>query len=399
MKYTYKALRENKIVTGELESEDEDKVAAYLASQDFIVLKIKKKSPPISVSFENFLSKVSFKDVVNLTNQFAIMLGSGLTIIDSLDILRRQAKKPTLLKLINQIEKDVKSGASLSSSLKKRRDLFSDLYIALVRAGEASGKLDEILMLLSKNLERQRTFRSKIKNAMIYPAIILVAMFIVIFIMISFVLPNLLKIFDDFDAKLPLSTRILIKISDFAQAYWWLILFGLIGLVIGLKKYYKSKVGRHSIDNFTLRIPVISNVIKVAALVDSTRTMSILIGSGVSILETIDIISETTSNIVYQNAFRNIHDKIEKGETIAKALEDEKIFPPILVQMASVGEQTGHLDKTLDNLAKYFESESELAVKALTILIEPTILIILGVLVGFVVIAIITPIFSIGSAI
>lgn len=398
MKYNYKAIKGDVMSQGKLEADSEDKAIAYLRAKNFIILQIKAESVPLSALFSNFFSRVSFSDIVEMTRQYAIMLASGLTIVDSLDILKKQAKKPSLLKLLKEIEDDIKSGLSLSTALKKRPELFSNLYIALVKAGEASGKLDEILMKLAGNLERQRSFRSKLKAAMIYPAIVVTAMFAVMFIMISFVIPKLLTVYKDFNVKLPAPTLFLIFVSDFFQAYWYLVLIGIALLVIAVKKYYSSRIGKRTIDSLMLRIPLINRVIKIGALVDTTRTLSILIGAGVSILEALDIVAETSTNIVYQEAFMDINKKIEKGETLGRALEETGIFPPILVQMTAVGEQTGHLDDTLGHLADYFESESEIAVKALTTLIEPSILIVLGISVGFVVMAVIIPMFSLSAS-
>jgi len=381
-----------------MEAESQDKAIAYLRSSNVIILEISNKSKPVFSSLSSFTNKVSFTDVVDFTRQLSIMLNSGLTIIDSLDILKRQTKKTGYAKLIHDIDDDVRAGMTLSSALKKHPQLFANLYISLVKAGEASGKLDTILSKLSTNLEQQRTFQGKIKSAMVYPAIVIVAMGIVMFIMITFVIPKLLGIYKDFNVDLPPPTLFLIALSDFFQNFWLLVLVGIFVAGALWARYYRSKIGRRMVDRVTLRLPIINQVVKISALVDTTRTLSILIGAGVSILEALDIITETTTNVVYQEAFIKIKQAIEKGEPLGRALDEANIFPPIFVQMTSVGEQTGHLDETLGHLANYFESESEIAIKSLTTLIEPTILIVLGLGVGFVVIAVITPIFSLTSS-
>ncbi len=398
MEYSYKAIKDNKTTSGTVEAESQDKALAYLRSGGLVILDIHEHTRPISTSFSAFFSKVAFTDVVDMTRQLSIMLNSGLTIIDSLDILKRQAVKPAYLKLIESIDADVKAGSSFSNALKKYPQQFNNLYIALVKAGEASGKLDEILVKLADTLEQERTFKSKIKGAMVYPAIVITAMGGVMFVMLTFVIPKLLEVYKEFNVELPAPTVFLIFISDIFANFWYAILLGIFFAVFLFKRAYKSTSGRLVFDKLMLRLPVVSKVVKVAALVDTTRTLSILIGAGVSILDSLDIITETTSNIIYQNAFRRIRQVIEQGGSLGGALEDTKIFPPILVQMTSVGEQTGHLDETLGHLAKYFESESEIAIKAMTTLIEPAILIVLGVGVMFVVIAVITPIFSLSSS-
>ncbi len=398
MEYIYKAIKDNKPTSGTIEAESTDKAMSYLKSGGVIILELHEKSRPVTSSISSFFSKVSFTDVVDMTRQLAIMLNSGLTIIDSLDILKKQAAKPAYLKLIESIDADVKAGTSFSNALKRYPKQFNNLYISLVKAGEASGKLDEILVKLADTLEQQRTFNSKIKGAMVYPAIVVCAMLGVMFVMMTFVIPKLLEVYKEFNVKLPLPTIILITVSDIFSNYWYLILIGGGLAVFGFMKAYSSVPGKLFVDKIVLKLPIISKVIKVSALVDTTRTLSILIESGVSILESLDIITETTSNVIYQNALRKIRSAIEQGGTLGGALEEAKIFPPIFVQMTAVGEQTGHLDETLGHLAKYFESESEIAIKAMTTLIEPAILIVLGVAVMFVVIAVITPIFSLSSS-
>lgn len=398
MEYSYKAVKENKATSGTIEADTQEKAMAYLRSGGLIILELHEKSRPVAGSITSLLSRVGFGDVVDMTRQLAIMLNSGLTIIDSLDILKRQAVKPAYLKLIESIDSDVRAGLSFSNSLKKYPKQFNNLYISLVKAGEASGKLDEILVKLADTLEQQRTFKSKVKGAMVYPLIVICAMGMVMFVMITFVIPKLLEVYKEFNVTLPAATRFLIFVSDIFTKFWPLIIITLVLGIFGLLKMYKSKTGKLFMDKLTLKLPIVNKVIKVSALVDTTRTLSILIGAGVSILEALDIITETTSNVIYQNALHQIRSNIEQGGTLGGAMENAHVFPPILVQMTSVGEQTGHLDETLGHLAKYFENESEVAIKAMTTLIEPVILIVLGVGVMFVVIAVITPIFSLSSS-
>jgi type IV pilus assembly protein PilC len=398
MKYIYKINDKNKIIKGNIEAENEAKVVEYLKSKDLLIIEIKKQESTFLQLFRPYFVNVSFTDIVNLTRQLAIMLNAGLTIVDSFDILKKQSTKPGLLKLIYQIDEDIKAGNSLSTAFKKNKQLFSNLYISLIKAGEASGKLDQILLKLAENLEKQREFQGKIKGALIYPAIVIISMFAVMFIMITFVIPQLLNLYKDFNIALPFTTQILILISSFFQKFWPIILAAFFCLSILFRKYITTKHGKRLFDSWLLNLPVIKNVIKMSALVDTTRTFAILISAGVSILDSLDIVIETSSNIIYQEAFQRIYRKIEKGESLGRSLEEEEIFPPILVQMTAVGEQTGHLDETLMRISKYFEMESELAVKAMTTLIEPAILLFLGVGVGFLVISVITPIYNLTSS-
>ena len=398
MEYSYKAIKDGKTITGVMEAESEDKALSYLKGNNLTILSILQKSAPVTSSVGTFFSKVSFNHIVDFTRQMSIMLNSGLTLIDSLDILKRQSENAAFLKLIQEIDADVKAGMNFSDALKKHPLLFNNLYIALVKAGEASGKLDEILSKLAENLERARTFKNKVKGAMVYPVIIITAMLGVMFVMITFVIPQLLTVYKQFDVQLPAMTVFLIVVSDFFSKFWPFIIVSVIAVIIVFFRIMKSRSGKKSLDKISLHLPVINRIIKISALVDTTRTLSILITAGVSILEALDIITETTSNVVYQEAFIRIKHDIETGETLGSSLENAHIFPAILVQMTSVGEQTGHLDETLGHLANYFESESEIAVKALTTLIEPVLLVGLGLGVGFVVIAVITPIFNLTSS-
>jgi len=396
MNFWYKALKKGQIVTNKIDSNSAQDVVDYLKKNDFVPIEVKKLET--FAPLEALNSKVDFTDVVDFTRQIAIMLNAGLTLIDCFAILIKQVTKPGLLKVIQDLNKDIMAGGTFSSSLQKYPQHFSNLYISLVKSGEASGKLSDILLKLAENLEKQREFQGKIKGALIYPVIIIIGMFGVMFVMITFVIPKLLNLYNDFNIELPLTTQMLIFVSNFSAKFWPLILLAIAGLVTGLKKYFSTPQGKMLFDTMILKAPVLGNVVRISSLVDSTRTLSILIGSGVSILDGLSIIIETTGNVVYQNAFRSIYKQVERGLSLGTAMNNEHIFPPILVQMTTVGEQTGHLDDTLIRISHYFEMESELAVKAMTTLIEPLILVVLGVGVGFLVNSVITPIYNLTSS-
>lgn len=394
MIFQYKALKNNRVINGKVEANAIDEAVSSIRNNGFFPINVFKVNPsPISNALL-LIQHVSFTDVVNLTRQIAIMINAGLTLVDSFDILKKQTTKESVMKLLEDIDREIKGGNTFSSALRKYPNLFSNLYIALVRSGEASGKLAEILLKLAENLEKQREFRGKLKGALVYPAIVVTAMLGVMFIMITFVVPKLLSLYKDFNTTLPLSTQILITVSDFMAKFWPFIIVGVFSGVTLLKRYLKTTPGRLMYDTAILKVPVINEVIKMAALVDSTRTLSILISSGVSILEALLIIIDTSENIIYQNAFKEIYKQVEKGISLGQAMTNAMIFPPILVQMTMVGEQTGHLDDTLGRISHYFEMESEMAIKAVTTLIEPAILVFLGIGVGFLVMSVITPIYN-----
>lgn len=394
MLFKYKAIKNNNLISKEIEAENEETVLAFLQKNDYFPVEIKPSLKNQFAILNTFIDRVSFNDIVDMTRQLAIMLNAGLTIVDSLDILRNQIKRETFKKLVNDIDKQVKGGASLSTVLRKYPQYFPNLYIALIKSGEASGKLSEILLKLADNLENQREFNTKLRGAMVYPLVVVSAMVVVIFIMITFVLPKMLALYKDFNVDLPLPTKILIAVSSFASSFWpFIIIFTVLGIFL-VRRFLKTKAGRRQFDIIALKIPVINNVIRQAALVDSTRTLSILTGAGVSILDALTIIVDTTNNVIYQDAFQRVYKSVEKGQSLGNSLSAEGVFPPILVQMTIVGENTGHLDDTLERLSKYFEFQSEAAIKAITTLIEPAILVILGIGVAFLVLAVILPIYK-----
>ncbi len=398
MFFKYKALKGNEIVEKKIEANSVSSVIEFLQKNGYFPISVSEVKEE-QIGFFDFLNKtISFNDIVNFTRQVAIMINAGLTLIDSLEILKKQMSKPGVQKMINDIDNEIKGGSSFSAALKKYPDNFSSLYIALVKSGEASGKLGEILLRLADNLEKEREFKSKLKGAMIYPVIILIGMFVVMFIMITFVIPKLLGLYKDFNIQLPLTTQVLIIISSFSVRFWPLIILAIFSIVFFVRKYLKTRLGKSNFDHISLRLPILGSVIAISSLVNSTRTLAILIGAGISILDALSIVIETTDNMVYQNAFINVSHKVEKGQSLGTSLEQEGIFPPILVQMSLVGEQTGNLDDTLLRLSKYFEVESEIAIKSLTSLIEPLILVILGLGVGFLVLSVITPIYNLTSS-
>ncbi len=397
MKYSYKAIINDKVETKVIEANSENDVLAYLRKNKYTPIKIEQITPTFS-SFNTIFNKVSFNDIVNLTRQIAIMLNAGLTLVDSLNIIEKQTTKEELLSVVKNLEKDILGGKKFSEALRKYPQLFSNLYISLIRSGEASGKLSDILLRLADNLEKEREFQTKIKGSLTYPVIVITGMGGVMFVMMTFVVPKLLGLYKDFNIELPLSTKILITVSTFMANFWPIILIVLFAAFTLIQRFIKTPKGKSIFDRFLLKIPVFGKIISISALVDSTRTLSILIGSGVSILDTLSIIIDTTNNIVYHDAFKHILQQVEKGQKLGDSFANEGIFPPILIQMASVGEQTGHLDDTMMRISHYFELESETAVKTMSTLIEPLILVVLGVGVGFLVISVITPIYSLTSS-
>lgn len=398
MLFKYTVLKNGQKTNGEMEATNEKELADYLKSNGLFPIEITEKKKNQFSKLSMIVQPVSGQDITYITRQFAIMLDAGLTLIDAIEIIHQQVTKPSLERMLSEIDKLLRDGKTFSSALGRYPKQFSNFYIALVRSGEASGKLDIILEKLAEHMERQRAFQSKIRNALIYPTVIITAMFGMLFVMFTFVMPKLLELYDSFEVELPQSTIIIMAISNFMQGNWYYVLIGIAAAIVALIKFKGTRRGKLLVDTNVFRIPILGNVVRTAGLVDATRTLSILISSGVPILDGLAIVTEVNNNILFQHSFRRITGKVEKGMSVGAAMKNEKIFPESLVQMTIVGEQTGHLDVTLLKLSEYYQSESEMAVKGMLTLLEPMVLVILGVTVGFIVMAVITPIFSLTNS-
>jgi type II secretory pathway component PulF len=319
---------------------------------------------------------------------------AGLPLTDALNLLKIQSS-PTFSPIVGAILSDVQSGVALSTAMSKHPKVFSRVYIALVRAGEAAGIMEKIMMRLADNSEKSREFKSKVVGAMIYPIIILVGLVVVMAVMMIVVIPKLSELYKDFDAELPAATKIVVAISDFSVQYWWAMAVGVVGLFFGFRAYINTESGRSVWDDFKFKFPIIGPLSKQVILTEMTRTMSLLVGAGVSVVESLGIVSEAAGNVVVQRELKRIAKQVEKGFPLSISFSESYIFPPLIGQMIAVGEETGKLDDVMIKLSTYFESESSEKVKGLTSAIEPIILIVLAVGVGFLMYAIIVPIYGI----
>ncbi|MCR4326584.1 MAG: type II secretion system F family protein [Candidatus Roizmanbacteria bacterium] len=393
--------KSRRINKGTFEASTKEEAIRLLKDKGYLIVSIQEKHT-VGDYYYQYLAKtklkLSFGQLVDFTRQLGIMINAGLSIVDALSIIIRQNRDPRYHGIAVRIQDRIKSGGSFSDGLKEFPDTFQNFYIALIRAGESSGKLDDVLMRLAENLEKSREFRGKVVNALIYPIIVVLGMMVVGFVLMTFVLPQLLDLYNNFNIDLPLSTQIIIAISHFSQQYWPFIIIATIGGAIYARILIKREKVRKHIDGLTLRIPVFGKIIQQSVLVESTRTLSILLSSGVPLLEALSIVTNTSDNLVYQAAFGNVQKNVERGVSLGDALTDENVFPDIFVQMTSVGEKTGQLDDTLMRLSRYFQMETELAVKAATTLIEPLVLVVLGIGVGFLVVSVLTPIYNLTSS-
>lgn len=385
----------NERVKGKVEARDERHAAQVLREKNLFVITLKAETTGSAISFlETMTNKVKRDDVVSFTQQLATMLNAGLPLTEGLELLKIQSK-PALAKVISDVEREVQGGASLGDAMGKFPQAFSSVYVALVKTGEASGKLDTVLTRLAENEEKQRQFRSKTKGALIYPAIVVAAMGIVITILMVFVIPQMTQMYQSFGAELPFITQVLIAISDFFRATWLFVLVAIVGGGIFLWQWGKTPQGRLKIDQFLLKIPIFGKLRTETVMTEFTLTLSLLVGSGISILEALEIVSESVDNMVYREALQRVVKGVEKGLPLATMLARQQVFPALLSQMTSVGEETGELEGVLLKVSKYFEQITEQTIKNLTTAIEPLIMIVLGVVVGFIVLAVITPLYRI----
>lgn len=394
-RYKYKAKnKEGKVVTGEVEAVNEKVAAKLLRQKELIIISIvPKREIPFNL-LKKYKERVTPSDVTSFTRQLSTMINAGLPITEAILILRNQTKG-RLQTVIAEILSDVEGGHPLSASLSKHPKIFSRTYVALIKSGEVGGVLDQVLVSLADNLEKQQEFTSKVKSAMIYPIIIVIGMVGVAFIMLVFVLPKLTSLYDQFDAKLPITTIILISVSNFMSRFWLFILAGMIVAIYLFRLYRATATGRRRVDRIILKIPLIGELERQIILTDLTRTLSMMVGSGVSILESLSITAEVVANIVMSEALEDISKLVEKGFPVAFSFaKHSDVFPPILSQMISVGEETGKMDEVLAKVSHVFEIESDQKLKAITSAIEPAILIILGVGVAFLVVSIIMPIYN-----
>ncbi len=397
-RYNYKAKdKAGRLVTGEVEASSVADAARLVRGKGLFVISVSGKfESPLSI-IKKIRERITPGDVATFTRQLSTMINAGLPITEALLILRSQSKG-SIQKVVAQILADVEAGESLSDSMKKHPKVFSKTYIALVKSGEVGGVMDQVLLRLADTLEKQQEFSGKVKGALIYPAIIIVGMLIVSLIMMIFVIPRLTTLYSEFNAKLPLPTRVLIGLSNFLITYWFLFLAAIgVGLYI-FNLYRATPAGKRKIDELLFKIPIFGDLQRQIILTELTRTLSLMVGAGVPILEALNITSEVVSNTLISDALKDSSRQVEKGFPIAFSFaRHPEAFPFILSQMVAVGEETGKMDEVLTKISHIFEVESDERVKGLTAAIEPLVMVLLGLGVGFLVIAVILPIYNLTS--
>jgi type IV pilus assembly protein PilC len=383
-------------MSGEYEAEAKQEVAAYLRKRKIAVRSIRPKAKEIRFNFGPKRG-VKVKDMSVFTRQFSTMINAGLPIVQCLDILARQTENEILRVTVSQVMLDVEGGSTLAEALGKHPKVFSDLYTNMVDAGEAGGILDVILSRLATYLEKADALQRKVKSAMTYPSIVATVAIGATVFMLMFVIPVFAKMFTDFGGTLPAPTRIVMGLSSFLRNYWWLLGGIAAALVVGYKQGRKNVKFRFKMDQGMLKMPVIGNVLRKGSVARFTRTLGTLVGSGVPILQGLDITARTAGNLVIERAVRATRDSISQGDSIADPLKRSEVFPPMVVQMIAVGEQTGALDEMLNKIADFYDDEVDTAVEQLTAVIEPILIVFMGVVVGGMLVAMYLPMFKMAS--
>lgn len=393
--YRYTALNEQgQASSGLIEAADEHQAADILRTRKLLITSLEMKR---QTKFLDLLggNKVPAKQLSTMTRQLSTMITAGLPLTQALEVIASQMKPGVFKRTMENIIRDVDGGLAFSKSLEKYPNVFPRLYISLIKAGEASGNLDTIMAKLANSLESQAEFRAKIKGAMIYPIIIMIAMAGVMAVMMVFVIPQMKEVYTSLDVELPLSTQMLVAISNLFTNQWYVMILLIAGVIAGYRYFAKTLRGKYLLGDFYNKAPVFGKLNTEVQLTQFISTLSLLISSGVPILDALDISKETLSNIRFQEAAANIAQSVEKGASLAVAIERQPIFPVIVPQMAAIGEKTGKLDEVMGKVAASFEEEANNMVKNLSTALEPIIMIVLGVCVGFLIFALLLPIYGV----
>ncbi len=395
--YTAKNSQTGQIMKGQREAQSQDDVVRYIRNNRMILVSIREAPKTINISFGK--ARITTRDLVIFTRQFATMINAGLPLVQSLNILAQQTENKSLADVTRTVVYDVEAGNTLADALAKHPKAFPDLFVNMVAAGEAGGILDTILLRLATFLEKNDALMRKVKGAMVYPAVIFSVAGIAIAILLIFVIPTFQAMFASVNMELPLPTRIVIAMSGILINYWWAILGGAGIGMFAFRQYYQTKGGRKNVDRALLAAPVVGDLLRKSAVSRFTRTLGTLISSGVSILDGLEITAKTAGNMVVHDAVMESRQSIAGGETIAAPLARSNVFPPMVISMIAVGEQTGGLDEMLSKIADFYDEEVDVAVGTLLSLLEPIMIVVLGVIVGGMVVAMYLPIFDMMNAV
>lgn len=389
--------RTGKRVKGEMSGASDALVKAQLRRQGVNPLKVKKKAKPLLGPSKK---KISSKDITIFSRQLATMMSSGVPLVQAFEIVGRGHENPSMQDLILTVKSDIEAGNTLADSLGKHPLYFNELYVNLVRAGEAAGILEDLLHKIATYLEKTESIKAKIKKALTYPIAILVVAFVITAILMIFVIPQFADMFQNFGADLPAMTQFVVTLSDFFVAYWYIIFGALgIGIYAFLQGKKRSRAFNHFLDRAMLKAPVFGDIVRKATMARFARTLSTMFAAGVPLVEAMESVAGASGNIVYHNATLKMRDEIATGTQLQSAMRDSNLFPNMVVQMVAIGEESGALDTMLSKVADFYEEEVNNAVDNLSSLMEPIIMAVLGVLIGGLVVAMYLPIFKMGQVV
>lgn len=391
--------RNNQATKGEMEAASDQEVRNRLQRQGITPEKVKKKPKDLFENVSFLQPKVKEQDVIVFARQFSTMIDAGLPIIQCLDILQAQQENKTFQKMLKDIKESVESGQTLAESLKKYPNQFDALFVNMVAAGEAGGILDVILRRLAAYMEKAAKLKSQVKGAMTYPIVTIIIAIVVVAVILVFVIPVFEEMFADFGEALPMPTQVVISMSEFVKGNILWIIIGIVLFILAFRQFYKTERGRAIVDDLMLKTPVIGVLVRKSAVARFTRTMGTMLASGVAILEALEIVARTAGNKTIEKAVYHVRSGIAEGQTIADPLTETNVFPPMVCQMIAVGESTGAIDAMMEKIADFYEDEVDQAVDNLTSLIEPFMLVFLGVVVGGLVISMYLPIFTMAGAV
>lgn len=398
-KYSYNAKKPNgEDVKGLVEADSTKIAVSLLRDRGYIVYSISEKKQSLDIFDLLTLNRISDTEKINFTSNLSTMISSGLPMDQALETLYELAQSNKMKEVVGQLLRGIESGKPLSESMEEYKKVFSLTYISLVRAGEASGKLDQVLKRLSETLEKQRTFKSKIRGAMLYPTIILLVMLGVMAVIIIFVIPKLVEMYQSFQIELPLSTKLLIWLSDFLRNRWYFAILIIAVIVFSFKKFASSRGGSYFLAKIFFRLPILGVVLKEKDLTEFSRTLALLTSSGVSIVDSLTITRDAVDSPLYKDSISDFIEIVKKGGALSTAVGAHKNFPIIISKLLKVGEETGTVDESLTKVAKYFEEEVDRKLDGLTTAIEPIMMVILGVMVGGLILSVITPIYKLTSS-
>jgi type IV pilus assembly protein PilC len=390
--FTYSGRGTGGTMTGEIEAPDRTSAVGELRKRAILVTKIQERSGGKSPSKAG--GKVKDKEMAIFTRQFSTMIDAGLPLVQCLNILAEQSESKNLRDVTGRVARSVEQGSTLADSLRRHPRTFDDLFTNMVEVGESGGILDVVFQRLAAYIEKAAALKRKVKGAMIYPASIMGVAALVVIFMLTFVIPTFTKMFKDLGADLPLPTQVVVWLSEFVRTYILLIIAAIVGCVFALRAYYRTEKGQSTIDALLLKVPVMGSLIRKVAVARFTRTLGTLVSSGVPILEGLRITARTAGNKVVEKAVLQCRAAVTAGKTLAEPLKASGVFPPMVIQMISVGEQTGALDAMLSKIADFYDDEVDTAVSAMTALLEPIMIVVLGVLIGGLVVAMYLPIFK-----